>query len=77
MFLKTYEEAKCEVNPCTFDWVKTDLATVKSSSLDFDNGDYVLTLTGTNFGATPTNTEVIIDEVEQTILSASDTYIKV
>jgi IPT/TIG domain len=36
-----------------------------------------LTITGTDFGATTSNTEVIIDGVEQTIVSASDTSVVV
>ena len=58
VFLKTYEEAVCEVKPCQFQWVSTDLATVTGSSVDFDTSanDYFLTLSGTNFGATTSNT---------------------
>lgn len=66
VFLKTYEEAKCDVKPCTFTWVKTDLSSIESYSVDFDSirSDYVLTITGTNFGATIDNTEILIDGTE-------------
>jgi hypothetical protein len=70
----------CQVEPCTFKYVSTDIATLLSYSVDFDSSldDYVLTLTGTNFGAfTGDNTEVIIDGFHQTIISASDTEVKV
>lgn len=79
VYLKTYEEAACDVDPCTFQWVKEGLPKVLSYSTAFDPTleDYVLTITGTDFGATTTNTEIFIDEVKQTILSASDTDIKV
>jgi len=52
---------------------------ISSYSADFDVAlnDYVLTLTGSNFGATPSNTEVYIDDVKQQIISASNTEIKV
>jgi hypothetical protein len=39
--------------------------------------DYVLTLTGTNFGANETNTHFLIDDEEQLIVSANDTSIQV
>ncbi len=57
----------------------TDLASLTSYSVDFDSTleDYVLTLTGTGFGAfTGDNTEVIIDGYHQSIISASDTEVK-
>lgn len=39
------------------------IATVVTSSVIFDSSvnDYVLTLTGTNFGASTTNSEILID----------------
>jgi len=78
VFLRTFEEAKClEAGNCMFTW--TDDAMISSYSADFDVAlnDYVLTLTGSNFGATPSNTEVYIDDVKQQIISASNTEIKV
>ena len=77
VFLKTYEEAKCDVNPCTFQWISTGLAALTSYSVDFDLtlNDYVLTLTGTNFGATINNTVVVIDGNNQTIIAGSDTEV--
>lgn len=36
-----------------------------------------MTLTGTDFGSNTTNTEILIDDIEQTIISASDTEIRV
>ncbi|TNV88211.1 hypothetical protein FGO68_gene8985 [Halteria grandinella] len=79
VFLKTYEEAKCLASPCTFEWVKTGLPTISDYSVEYDEtlNDYVVTLIGTYFGATTTNTQFYIDEVEQTIISASDTELKV
>jgi len=67
VFLRTFEEAVCvEAGNCMFTWV--DDAKVTSYSLDWDDTlkDYVLTLSGTNFGAglTTSNTEVYIDETE-------------
>ena len=74
VFLKTYEQAKCELSPntttpadntttpvsplCTFTWVADDIATVTNNTVAFDStlNDYVLTLTGTNFGANDANT---------------------
>jgi len=62
---------------CTYTW--TDTATVTSYTVVFDNTEnqYVLTVTGTGFGATSTNTEVLIDNLKQEIISASNTEIKV
>lgn len=58
VFLKTFEQAKCEVTHCNFTWVMDDIATVVNNTVAFDStvNDYVLTLTGTNFGATDANT---------------------
>jgi hypothetical protein len=77
VLLKTYEEAVCQVNPCTFTWVNTAALTTYSTAFDTTLNDYVLTLTGTSFGASLTNTKVIIDGFEQTVVDASDTQVKV
>jgi hypothetical protein len=62
---------------CQYTW--TDTATVTSYSVAFDTTEnhYVLSITGTGFGATTTNTDVLIDDLKQEIISASDTLIKV
>lgn len=39
--------------------------------------DFVLTINGRDFGANDTNTQVLIDETEQTVISGSDTELKV
>jgi hypothetical protein len=79
VLLKTYEEAVCGfgVGMCTYTW--TDTATVTSYSVAFDptENHYVLTVSGTGFAATISNTEVLIDNIKQEIISASDTMIKV
>ena len=79
VFLKTYEEAVCGfgVGMCTYTW--TDTATVTSYSVAFDptENHYVLTISGTGFAATTTNTEVLIDNAKQQIISASDTQHRV
>lgn len=79
MLLKTYEEAICGfgVGMCTYTW--TDTATVTSYSVAFEptENHYVLTVSGTGFAATTSNTEVLIDNIKQEIISASDTLIKV
>ena len=79
MLLKTYEEAVCGfgVGMCTYTW--TDTAAVTSYSVAFDptENHYVLTVSGTGFAATTANTEVLIDNIKQEIISASDTQIKV
>ena len=79
VFLKTYEEAQCTANPCTFDWVATNLPALTDYSVDFDTtlNDYVLTLTGTGFAASLTNTEVDIDTMSCPLISASDTQVQV
>ncbi len=58
---------------CTYTW--TDTAAVSSYSVAFDptENQYVLTISGTGFGATTTNTEVLIDNIKQEIITASDT----
>lgn len=79
VFLKTYEEAVCQVNPCKFDFVMSGLASLTSYSVDFDSTlhDYVLTLVGTNFGAFDgDNSEVVIDGFHQVIISANDTVVQ-
>lgn len=77
VFLKTYEEAKCD--NCQFTWVQSTLPAITGYTVTFDNtlNNYVLTLTGTNFGATISNTQVLIDEFIQDIISGSDTEIKI
>ncbi len=79
VLLKTYEEAVCGfgVGMCQYTW--TDTATVTDYLVDFDNtqNHYVLTVTGTGFGATTTNTEVLIDGLKQEMISASNTELKV
>lgn len=47
--------------------------------MDFDTDleDYVLTLSGTGFAATEEDTEVLIDEEVQPLISVSDTEVKV
>jgi IPT/TIG domain len=74
VFLKTYEQAVCGVaGGCSYTWV--DNANLTSYSVGFDSTEnqYVLTLTGTGFAATTDNTEVLIDDLKQEIISASDT----
>jgi len=46
VFLKTYEEAKCTAEPCTFRWVKSGLPAVTSYATEFDQTlqDYILTV---------------------------------
>ena len=58
---------------CTYTW--TDTAAVSSYNVAFDSTEnhYVLTISGTGFGATTTNTEVLIDNIKQEIITASDT----
>ena len=77
--LKTYEEAVCGfgVGQCRYTW--TDDALVQSYSVDFDSTEnqYVLTVLGTGFNATSDKTEVLIDNIKQEIISASDTELKV
>lgn len=79
VFLKTYEEAVCGfgVGMCTYTW--TDTAYVSDYSVAFDTAQnqYVLTVTGTGFGATTANTEVLIDNLKQEMISASNTQLKV
>jgi hypothetical protein len=60
---------------CPYTW--TDTATVTSYSVAFDTTEnhYVLSITGTGFGATTSNTEVLIDDLKQEIISGSDTLI--
>ena len=60
---------------CTYTW--TDTASVTSYSVAFDTSEnhFVLSITGTGFGATTTNTEVLIDDLKQEIISGSDTLI--
>jgi frataxin-like iron-binding protein CyaY len=43
---------------CTFEYINDGLATIENYTVEFDQEleDYVLTLTGTNFGATVDNT---------------------
>ena len=56
------------------------LATLTTYSVSFDSslGDYVLTLLGTNFGATTGDTtEFMIDGMDQVILLANDTAVEV
>lgn len=80
VFLKTYEEAKCSVDPCTFEWISDGLPQVGSYSVDFDETlkDYFLTITGADFGASMDgNTEIYIDDVLQTLIQADDTTVKV
>jgi len=77
VLLKTYEEAVCGLGQCTYTW--TDDALVQSYTVDFDTAEnqYVLTVTGTGFNATTDTTEVLIDNIKQEIISASDTEVKV
>jgi hypothetical protein len=77
VLLKTYEEAVCGLGQCTYTW--TDDALVQSYTVDFDTTEnqYVLTVTGTGFNATTDTTEVLIDNIKQEIISASDTEVKV
>jgi hypothetical protein len=52
VFLKTSEEAECTVNPCKYTWLDTGLPrlTNATTAFDYSINDYVLTLTGSNFG---------------------------
>jgi hypothetical protein len=79
VFLKTSEEAECTVNPCKFTWLDTGLPTLTGASTAFDMTlkDYVVTLSGTNFGTNTLGTEVIIDSKKQDILSLTSTELKV
>ena len=62
---------------CKYTW--TDDASVQSYSVDFDTTEnqYVLTILGAGFNATTDNTEVLIDNTKQEIISATDTEIHV
>ena len=78
VFLQTFEEAVCTVNPCTYNWILTGLANVTGYSADFNTNlnDYVLTITGTGFNSTLGDaTEILIDNFVQPIISASDTQV--
>jgi hypothetical protein len=78
VLLKTYEEAVCGVNGgCKYTW--TDSAKLTSYEVNFDESlnDYVLKLTGTGFNSTLDNTEVLIDNMKQDLVNASDTEINV
>lgn len=77
VYLKNSEEAVCD--DCTFIWLQSGLPGLSSYSANFDNtlSEYVLTLTGTDFGATTANTLVMIDDEEQPLISASDKEVKV
>jgi hypothetical protein len=79
VFLKTYEEAQCLATSCKFTWVKAALPAISSYSVDFDTtlNDYILTISGSNFGATTSNTQVLLDEFKQSIVGASDSELKV
>lgn len=63
VFLKTYEEAVCEIDPCKFQWVQSALPAIESYTVDFDTtlGDFILTLSGSDFGSTQANTEIYVD----------------
>ncbi|TNV88229.1 hypothetical protein FGO68_gene13028 [Halteria grandinella] len=76
VFLKTYEEAVCALDSCSFEWQMTGLPAVTDYSVAYDSSlaDYVLTVSGTDFGS---QAEVYIDEVKQTVISISDTEVKV
>ena len=60
VFLKTYEEAKCDGTICSFTWVQSTLPNITNQTVAYDSsvGDYVLTMTGANLGASLTNTRV-------------------
>jgi hypothetical protein len=62
-----------------FTWV--DNAKITAFQVDWDASlsDYVLTLSGTNFGTglTTSNTEVYADDIKQQVVSSSNTEIKV
>jgi hypothetical protein len=78
VLLKTYEEAVCGVNGgCKYTW--TDSAKLTSYEVNFDDSlnDYVLKLTGTGFNSTLDNTEVLIDNMKQELVNASNTEINV
>jgi hypothetical protein len=63
---------------CPYTW--TDDALVTNYTVNFDDAEnqYVLTLTGENFNATgSSDTEVLIDNIKQEIISASDSEVKV
>jgi hypothetical protein len=81
VYLKTYEEAACDVDPCTFRWVKSDLPSITAYSVDFDTtlNDYVLTLTGTGFDNVTIGdgvTELWVDGYLQPLISASSTQLQ-
>ena len=58
VFLKTSEEAECTVNPCKYTWLDTGLPrlTNATTAFDYSINDYVLTLTGSNFGTSMAGT---------------------
>jgi hypothetical protein len=58
VFLKTSEESECTVNPCKYTWVDSGLPalTGATTSFDYTFNDYVLTLTGSNFGTSTIGT---------------------
>lgn len=76
VFLKTYEEAICDVAAdCKYQW--TDDAKLQSYSVNFDTNynEYILTLSGINFASDLNTAEVWIDDGQQQIISISDTEI--
>lgn len=78
VFLRTFEEAVCaEASDCMFTWV--DTAKVASFSADWVEAvqSYVLSVSGSDLGATIGNTEVYIDEIEQEVIEASASLLKV
>lgn len=79
VFLKTSEEAECTVNPCKYTWVDTGLPILTSATTAFDYtlNDYVLTLSGSNFGTSSLGTLVMIDDIKQQIISVTNTEVKV
>jgi hypothetical protein len=67
VFLKTYEEAVCGVaSGCRYEWLTAGLSTVTAFTTAFDDTlkDYVMTITGTSFVGTTTDTELYVDDLK-------------
>jgi hypothetical protein len=77
VFLKTSEEAVCDDgNDCMFTWIDSP-STVTNVYTEFDTttNDYKLVIQGTGFTGDASTTQVLVDGVQQTITSISDTEI--
>jgi len=75
VFLKASEEAEMIMTDRKFTWLDTGLPSISGATTTFDTtlNDWVLTLTGTNFGTSSAGVEIYIDGSKQAINSISDT----